>query len=661
MRLRVLGGASLLVLAAAPATVLAQDGGGDLAERFGARRSILDVKLSPSGNKVSMVVPTEDNGEAVVTFDLAGDGKRKIAMLNSEPSSDVTWCDWATEIRLICNVRFVDDGMTDLIGFSRLLSVNEDATNYRMISAEMPRRALTRFNQWGGVVLSWAVEGEDPNRVLMSRDFHAEMMTGTRIASDDWGLGAELVDIETGRRWTVEQPNQEAERYIADETGNLRIMENNDTSATGYIRSTGHIMYRPKGGGYWRALEIEGGQPDDFNPVAVDGERDIAYGFGNLDGFDALYAVALDGSGKAEVLLSEPGYDVDHLLTLGHAGRVIGASYAAEKREVAFFDKDFESLSNALGEALGGPAIQIIDASADENKILMSASSDTDPGMVYIFHKDLRQLEEVSPVRPELAGMDMAVMRAVSFPAEDGTRIPGYLTLPPGSDGKGLPAIVIPHGGPGSRDEWGFDWLVQFFAQSGYAVLQPNYRGSAGYGEGWFMENGFRSWRTAVGDVNDAGRWLVSEGIAGPEQLGIVGWSYGGYAALQSAVLDADLYQAIVAIAPVTNLDQWRDDHLRFTNYRLVNEMIGRGEHVTAGSPDLHADAFKAPVLLFHGDLDQNVYVTHSRAMKTALEAAGKQVDYTEFTGLQHDLDDPAARSTMLRQTDAFLKDAFAR
>ena len=115
----------------------------------------------------------------------------------------------------------------------------------------------------------------------------------------------------------------------------------------------------------------------------------------------------------------------------------------------------------------------------------------------------------------------MGTMRPVRFPAADGTMIPGYLTLPPGSDGKGLPAVVLPHGGPGSRDEWGFDWLVQFFTARGYAVLQPNYRGSAGYGDAWFGRNGFQAWEAAIGDVNDAGRWLVSEGIADPERLGI--------------------------------------------------------------------------------------------------------------------------------------------
>ena len=124
-------------------------------------------------------------------------------------------------------------------------------------------------------------------------------------------------------------------------------------------------------------------------------------------------------------------------------------------------------------------------------------------------------------------------MKAITYPAADGTQIPGYLTLPPGvTEAKNLPAIVLPHGGPGARDEWGFDWLSQYFAQRGYVVLQPNFRGSEGFGAAWYANNGIRGWKTSIGDVCDAGRWLVKQGMVDPSKLAIFGWSYGGYAAL---------------------------------------------------------------------------------------------------------------------------------
>ena len=248
-------------------------------------------------------------------------------------------------------------------------------------------------------------------------------------------------------------------------------------------------------------------------------------------------------------------------------------------------------------------------------------------------------------------------MKAITFPAADGTMIPAYLTLPLGQSATNLPAIVMPHGGPGDRDEWGFDWLAQFFAARGYAVLQPNYRGSTGYGESWFKQNGFKSWRTAIGDVNDGGRWLVQQGIAAPKTLAIVGWSYGGYAALQSAVLDPTLFKAIVAIAPVTDLDTLRHEHDNYSDFALVDAFIGKGPHVSQGSPAQNAARITAPVLMFHGDMDQNVGIGESRLMASRLRGAGKSVDLVEFKNLDHQLDDSTARTSMLDRADTFLRE----
>ena len=153
-----------------------------------------------------------------------------------------------------------------------------------------------------------------------------------------------------------------------------------------------------------------------------------------------------------------------------------------------------EALGASLRKALpGSPSITFVDASADESKLVLFASSDTDPGRYYLYDKATHHLAEIMAVRPQLAAVPLATQRPITFKAADGTDIPAYLTLPPGSDGKNLPAIVMPHGGPSARDEWGFDWLSQFFANRGFAVLQPNYRGSSGYGSAWFQKNGFQS------------------------------------------------------------------------------------------------------------------------------------------------------------------------
>ena len=216
----------------------------------------------------------------------------------------------------------------------------------------------------------------------------------------------------------------------------------------------------------------------------------------------------------------------------------------------------------------------------------------------------------------------------------------------------------MPHGGPSARDEWGFDWLAQYFALRGYAAIQPNFRGSSGYGADWYQKNGFQSWKLAVGDVNDAARYLLSQKIAAPGKVAILGWSYGGYAALQSSVLDPDLFKAIVAIAPVTDLDRLRQESHNFVNYRKVDAFIGRGPHIKEGSPAQNAAVFKAPVMLFHGDRDLNVSIEESRLMQRRLNDAGRTVTLVEFSGLDHQLASAKARAQLLAQSDAFIRKA---
>jgi dipeptidyl aminopeptidase/acylaminoacyl peptidase len=359
---------------------------------------------------------------------------------------------------------------------------------------------------------------------------------------------------------------------------------------------------------------------------------------------------------KAELAYSDPNVDVDDVVRLGRQAKLIGVTTVNEKRRIIYFDKEYDGLAIALGRALGGQTIEFASSSDDEQKLLLFAGSDTDSGAWYVFDRKTKRLNQIALVRPQLEHMTLATQTPISYRAADGTLIPAYLTLPPGGPQKGLPAIVMPHGGPSARDEWGFDWLPQFFAMRGYAVIQPNYRGSAGYGESWLMKKGFQSWRTALGDITDSGRWLVSQGIAAPDKLAIVGWSYGGYAALQANVVAPDLFKATIAIAPVTDFETLKQEFTHYTNANLVAQLIGSGPHIVEGSPARHADAFRSPVLMFHGTNDLNVRIDESRLMNDRLHAAGKQSELIVYQGLDHPLPSGQTRTDMLRKADAFLR-----
>jgi dipeptidyl aminopeptidase/acylaminoacyl peptidase len=647
----------LLLSIGASSALSAQGAGLALAQRFGALESVQQISVSPDGTKLAIVGPRPEGGENVYVADLVAGGPPKPILISSRAGEWLNWCNWTTNTRLVCGVRIQRDDGIQLIGFSRLFSLNADGSDVKLLSADGNGR--TRYIvQSGGGIIDWDVPGK-PGSVLMTRQYVPEETIGTLLANDRQGFGVDVVDTVSVRRTSVERPSRTAVEYISDGHGTVRIMATQQMLVDTQMSPERRYFYRLQGSRDWKPLSVVSNETygQGFDPYAVDHLKNVAYGFENVGGFRALHSMALDGSGTKQVVLARNDVDIDELIRIGRDDRVVGASYATERRTVEYFDPELKRLSTALARALPGqPAVGIIDADAGENKLLLLASSDTSPGMFYLYDKVTRQLEEVLPVRNELSGITLGTMKPITFPAADGTQIPGYLTLPPGSDGKNLPTIVMPHGGPGSRDEWGFDWLVQYFAVRGFAVLQPNFRGSAGYGSAWYQKNGFQSWRIAIGDVNDAGRWLNAQGIAAPGKLGILGWSYGGYAALQSAVLDPDLFKAIVAIAPVTDLDRLRQESVGFTNARLVSRFIGTGAHVTEGSPAQNAGRIKVPVLMFHGDRDENVGIAQSRLMADRLRGAGKPVELIEFPGLDHYLRTAAARSRMLATSDAFLR-----
>lgn len=657
MRLWQLAGVAALAVAPRVAGAAPVD---DAAAKFGARQAIRQISLSPDGSHAAVIAPYQDRGEALFIADLVKGGQPKLVLTASGKPDRLTRCRWSSDTRLVCTIFIQQDNGSGLLAFTRLVGIDSAGGGLKMLSNRQTGRVLG-VTQQGGEVIDWTGDGHS-GTALITRTYVPEETIGTHLAETREGLGVDVIDTATLSRRTVEQPRRGAVDYIADGHGTVRLMAVQGTSNSGYDTGRTVWMYRTPGEHDWRKLgEVRDtdGVSHGFDPVAVDRDANVVYGFDRQDGRTALFRVSLDDTLKKELVVARPDVDVDDLIRIGRQRRVVGASWVTDKRDSQFFDPELQRLRAALGKALPGrPLLTFVDASADEKRLLLFVGSDNDPGRYYVFDKNTHHLEEVLPARPELTGVALATVKPITYKAADGTVIPAYLTLPPGSDGKGLPAIVMPHGGPGDRDEWGFDWLSQYFANRGFAVIQPNYRGSTGYGDGWFQKNGFQSWRTAIGDVNDAGRYLLGSGIAAPGKLAIVGWSYGGYAALQSSVLDGNLFKAIVAVAPVTDLPTLREERRYFTDFEIVSSFIGSGPQLREGSPAQNADRIKAPVLLFHGDQDTNVGIGESRLMASRIRGAGGRVELVEFKGLDHQLDDPQARATLLSKSDAFLRQA---
>lgn len=631
----------------------------DMAAAFGSRRTAWNVALSPKASKIAFLSALPGTGIGVLVADIRT-GATKVVLSSADRLRPYA-CGWKSETRLVCMLTGSSEVDGQLLGFTRIMAIDADGTHAKELGQRANSRSLSII-QSSGTILNWLPD--DPDNVLMQIDVAEETQIGTSLKPLAPGISAQRININTGVRSGVVEPGNRIVRDLdTDATGAVRFRVTMSDTGSGFVRDFATYLVRSQGSSAWKTVgsgKVSGGSGPSFDGFDETGQN--LYMLKSLNGRQALYKLATDGSGREELVYAHPVVDVDGVLRIGKYGRPVAARYTVDSTEYEFFDPELVRLSRSLAKALPGQTtIDILDESWDGNAKLVFVGSDNKPGRYYLYDKTTRQLVELLDQRPDLAGVKLATVTAIKYPARDGTMIPAYLTLPAGSKGKGLPAIVMPHGGPSSRDELGFDWLAQFWANQGYAVLQPNFRGSSGYGEAWYANNGFKSWPIAVGDINDGARWLAAQGTADPKRTAIFGWSYGGYAALLGAEVDPSLYKAVVAVAPVTDLGVLKERARRFTNYQIVANFIGEGPHVTAGSPARGAEKIAAPVMLFHGDKDLNVDIVQSRMMQSALKSAGKQSELITYPGLDHQLDDSQARADMLSKSAAFVAAALPK
>ncbi|WP_162248168.1 alpha/beta hydrolase family protein [Sphingopyxis sp. Root154] len=645
--------AMALLAAMVPVSGGAQEA--DNAARFGALESIAGISLSPDGRQLAYIENAAGGKRRLFVVDTTEGAKPRAILSSGSTDSRLSWCNWVTNARLTCKTHARVNYAGDIYGASSVIAIDSDGGNLLTLSNKRNDRSLYTDLR-GGSIIDRAPS--DDGSVLMTRSYVPETDIGTNITKRLAGLGVDVVDTVTGLSRRVENPAPNATGYISDGYGRVRIMETAPPAgATGQYDPITRYYFRPQEGGDWRPLtQLEPVSRDGFQPAIVDAATNRVYGFKKINGRTGVAAMALDGTGDLTTIFARPDVDVDEMLPIGPHYRLAGVAFVTDRRQSVMVDKGVAAMSESLSKALGGRQVVFVDESMDESHYLILATSNVDPGTYYLFNARTKELRPLLMFREKLAGVALSAVKMVTYPAADGTPISAYLTLPPGrTDAKGLPAIVMPNGSANNRDEWGFDWLAQYFAQSGYAVLQPNFRGSSGYSsQQWFLKDGFRSWRAALGDVADGGRWLAAEG-ADAQKLSLVGWSFGGYAALQTGVLAPDLFKAIVTIAPVTDLARLKEFAADYGRSRTAQLYIGSGPHIREGSPAQNAGAINAPVLIFHGTMDQYVNIEQSRVMRGALKGKGKSVELVEYPDVGNNLESSEARTDMLRRISAFL------
>lgn len=595
------------------------------AARFGARPAVWGMRLSPDGHKVVFLTRHPEGFPIALTLDLRVGKPQLILASDVKKQMDINWCRWANDERILCGYYGINRDVSvhgNLVAHTRLVGVNEDGSEMKVLLQRHQDRDEGSWSNDQDNVVDW-LPGERKYVWVNYRERN--------------GYGVSRLDIYKNRLKPVVRPKDGVWSLVSDGRGEIRARLDFD-------RTHVDLQYRLAGENKWRALHRYESKDlsDDFGIAGFGKDPNELYLWDAHEGRRALFRerLASDASESSPrtLVYSHPEVDLDGLVRLGRSNRIVGVAYTTDVTRYELFDAEAKALYRRLEEELGDLQIGLIDESDDRRFYLVHASSDVDAGGYLRYDREADALSVVTRRHPWIdEEIALAPMRSVRYAGKDGTSIPGYVTRSRGAKGA-TPLVVLPHGGPSSRDAFGYDPLVQYFATQGYTVLQANYRGSDGYGDQWEGEGAFKGWRTVVADLDAGVDHLVKEGLVDPERVCAVGWSFGGYAALMATLARPDRYRCVVSIAGVTHPHGlYRGAERGRFGRALLKEFIPQSEpEISESSPLKRAEELRAPALLLHGDLDLNVPVGQTESLARALERHGKTVEYVEYEDVDH-------------------------
>ena len=462
--------------------------------------------------------------------------------------------------------------------------------------------------------------------------------------------------ISTGEKTLLRKNTDRVTNWVFDLKGQLRLATRNAENGDTEILRVDADKFTP----VYSCSVFETCAPLHFS---TDGNR--AYMETNK-GADLISLVLFDpATGKTEMVESDPLGKVD----LGGAlfseanDELVETWYIHDRVKTYFKDKAFGADNHWLEEHYKGKEISVVSRTRDERYWLFTAASDTEPGETVLFDRKTRELTPQYKIREKLPRADLAEMKSVTYKSSDGLEIPAYLTLPKGVPAKNLPTLIIPHGGPWGRDEWGYNSFAQFFANRGYAVLMPNFRGSTGYGRKYLDAGNLQWGRLMQDDLTWGVKYLVAEGIADPKRVGIIGGSYGGYATLAGVAFTPDVYAAAVDICGPSNLitlmesipPYWEAARKTFA-VRMGDVSTADGKAVlTAASPLNSTNKIKTPLLVAQGANDPRVNRREAEQIVIALRDRGFPVDYVLAPDEGHGFARPVNNLALFMESEKFL------
>ena len=465
-----------------------------------------------------------------------------------------------------------------------------------------------------------------------------------------------LCDIASGElKPLYDNSKENFEGWITDHNGVIRMTTKTDgTDQVFYYRATEQEPF---------AEYMRTSFKDSWSPLFFTFDNANLYVSHNLNGRDKNAVVEWDLAGKKETRLIHENKDNDVTsLSFSKKRQVLTmATWTGWKEERHILDPMTQSLYDKLAPKFNGYDYWIYGENDNEDKFMVWAGSDRQPGKYYFYDATADKLEEMATLRPWIKEEHMAEMKPITYTSRDGLTIHGYLTLPVGREAKNLPVVINPHGGPWARDEWGFNPEIQLLANRGYAVLQMNFRGSTGYGREFWTKS-FKQWgKTMQDDITDGVEWLKSQGIADPKRIAIYGGSYGGYATLAGITSTPDLYACAVDYVGVSNMFTFMQtvppywEPFKKMMYEMVGDPKADSLLLREASPVFFVDRIKCPLFIAQGATDPRVNKDESDQVVAALKARGVEVQYLVKDNEGHGFRNEENRFEFYAAMDAFL------
>jgi dienelactone hydrolase len=608
-----------------------------------SERNIVDTAISTSGRYLSAIIRREKD-DLLVVVDLSTGERKVIQRVGFEEAGkglklQMTTIYWKSDERMLLRLSVWPEDPLNFYTVSgnkisrmgeRMVSLSRDGLKSVFLLGTNRNSALEGAYDLGDIM---SFLPADPDHVLMTID-------GAN------GRSLFKVNLLTGRGEIIERPMESVMSWWLDVNGNPVVRMTMSKGTVRLYRKDEEKKWRP----FYKMRVREMQERAEYEPVAPSDDPDKYYVLAHPEGHDrvGLYLYDLKNEKFGEPIIENPTYDLLSAQISRDGKRVVRHCYMAHVRICEFSDAKVNAHMRGLRKFFEESAnVYVNDASEDGKTILLFVEGPRDPPAHYYYQIDQKGIESIGSVRKSLEDVVRPRASVVSWKARDGKDINGYLTVPgdaPATAGK-LPLIVHPHGGPEARDHLSYDPWVQYFVSRGYAVFQPNFRGSDGFGRS-FAESGYGEWgRKMQDDITDGVKALAEQGTIDPARMCIVGASYGGYAALAGVSLTPDQYKCAVSIAGISDLDDfigwrkrnWGSDSDGYTYWlKAIGDPDRDAQKLREVSPLQLADKIKVPVLLIHGTDDFIVPIAQSRAMKKALDRAGKKTELIELAKEGH-------------------------